>query len=115
LRIKLATGVSDIPLFVEKFLTHEKHYRDMLSSVKLKEVDFVKYQTQISKMQNTIDKFNSNIPGKVSDSSSKKKLDKIHKSIRELLEKKSVIVQAHNKLSSFLRGLHPPDLAFASQ
>ena len=58
LRIKLATGIHDIPLLVEKYLTKEQIYSDFLFSVKTKEEELVEYKKKIKKMQKNIEKLN---------------------------------------------------------
>ena len=60
LRIKLETGIHDIPLLVEKYLTKEQIYSDFLFSVKTKERELVEYKKKIKRMQKNIQKLNEN-------------------------------------------------------
>jgi Na+/phosphate symporter len=94
LRIKLATGIKDIPLFVEKFLTREKTYREMLLSVKEKEAELNVYKDKIDKMQKEIEKFSSG--------HTEVKLSKLHKELRENLVKKAQITQVYDKVAKWI-------------
>ena len=58
LKIKLATGIHDILLLVEKYLTKEQIYSDFLSSVKIKELALEDFKDKIEEMQTNIDKLN---------------------------------------------------------
>jgi hypothetical protein len=58
LKIKIATGIQDIPTLVEKYLTKEQIYSDFLGSVKKKEVELVVYQDKIDNIQRNLDKLN---------------------------------------------------------
>lgn len=103
LRIKLATGIKDVPLFVEKFLTREKNYREMLISVKEKETELNAYKDKIEKMQKEIEKFSS-IPTDVKvDKTSKMTLQRLHKEMRELLMKKCYIMQVYDKVGEWIQ------------
>lgn len=56
LKIKLATGIHDILLLVEKYLTKEQIYSDFLYSVKNKECALEDYKDKIEQMQKNIDR-----------------------------------------------------------
>ena len=102
LRIKLATGISDVPLFVSRFLTKEKNYRSTLNSVKQKEADLLKYQEKIAYMQNELERFNSNAGIATVDGHKSQVLSKLHKDLRELTVKKINIVHSHDKILRWL-------------
>ncbi|OMJ78226.1 hypothetical protein SteCoe_22029 [Stentor coeruleus] len=102
LRIKLATGIKEIPLFVEKFLTREKTYREMLLSVKEKEAQLNVYKEKIDKMQKEIEKFNSGHTELKIDEGSRIKLNKLHKELRENLVKKAQIMQVYDKVAKWV-------------
>lgn len=58
MKIKLATGIQDILLLVEKYLTKEQIYSDFLSSVKTKELALEEFKDKIEEMQKNIDRLN---------------------------------------------------------
>lgn len=102
LRIKLATGISDVPLFVEKFLTREKSYRSMLNSVKQKENDLVKYKEKIENMQVEVERFDSGVSVIGDDIKKTGEIHKLHKELRELNMKKINFIQVYDKISKWL-------------
>ena len=102
LRIKLATGISDVPLFVTKYLTREKNYKSMLNSVKQKEGDLLQYKEKITYMQNELEKFNSSAGITAIDGHKSQVIIKLHKELRELAVKKMSIVQSHDKILKWL-------------
>lgn len=101
-KIKLATGISDVPLFVQKFLTREKNYRQMLASVKKKESELSEYKEKIDSMQDELEKFNSKRPEIHIDQNNKIELTKLRREIRELELKKLNIIQVHDKISKWI-------------
>ena len=101
LRIKLETGIFDIPLFVEKFLTKEKDYRETLERVKLKEAELNDYKKKISKMQEGIEKFQIMTGSKKVDLQEKEKLTKKGKELKEMNEKKVGLVLVHDKIKKW--------------
>ena len=103
LKIKLATGISDVPLFVEKYLTREKRYRDMLVSVKQKEEELIKYKEKIEKMQAELERFSNKASVTHLDDKYKNELHRIHKENCELLIKKTNIIQIYDKISKWLK------------
>lgn len=54
-RIKLATGISDVPQFVDKFLSQEVRYYEFVNAVKDKEAQMQSIKNNIGKMQKMID------------------------------------------------------------
>lgn len=59
-KIKIATGISDVPTFVDKFLTQEQRFNDFMLAVKSKEEKVLEFKSNIHNMQVLIDNFNSN-------------------------------------------------------
>lgn len=57
-RIKIATGIQEVPVLVEKYLTKEQIYADFLASVKRKEIELSEYRDKIDNMQNSLDRLN---------------------------------------------------------
>ena len=54
-KIKLATGISDVPQFVDKFLTKEQRYSEFVTVIKDKEVKVLGIKYNIEKVQKIID------------------------------------------------------------
>ena len=61
-KIKIATGIHEIPVLVEKYLTKEQIYSDFLISVKRKEIELADYREKIEKMQKNLDNLNESDP-----------------------------------------------------
>lgn len=100
-KLKLTTGIFEIPVFVEKFLTKEKSYRETLESVKNKEIELNLFKNKIETIQEGIDKFQLNSSGVHIDLSTKKKLDKKYKELRELNEKKMGLTLVYDKIKKW--------------
>ena len=121
LKIKLATGISEVPLFVQKFLTREKNFREMLSSVKNKETELNHYKEKIAFMQEEVEKFNSKAVALHKVETINPKLHKLHKNLQEVLLKKKNIVQVHDKISKWIQKiknklqLNYPESFFSTQ
>lgn len=98
LKIKLTTGIFEIPVFVEKFLTKEKSYRETLESVKSKETELNSYKSKIEKIQQGIDKFQMGNSTTQIDHATKKIMDKKYKELKELNEKKTGLVLVFDKI-----------------
>jgi hypothetical protein len=101
LKIKLETGIFDIPLFVEKFLTKEKDYRETLESVKTKEVELGSYKKKITKMQEGIEKFQMMTGNFHFDRKNSKKTVKLGKELKEMNEKKTGLLLVHDKVKKW--------------
>ena len=54
-KIKLATGISDVPQFVDKFLTREQRYSEFVKVIKDKEANVMGIKSKIEKIQGIID------------------------------------------------------------
>lgn len=55
MKIKLATGIKDIPSLVEKYLTKEQIYTEFLITVKHKERELAEFKKKIEKIQENIE------------------------------------------------------------
>jgi hypothetical protein len=100
LRIKLATGIHDIPLLVEKYLTKEQIYSDFLFSVKKKEKELVDYQQKIKKLQKNIDKLNQ-IDDLQIEKSKFEEMGLIRKQVFEESSKMKQLVIVQNKIQDW--------------
>lgn len=58
LKIKLATGLRDVPSLVEKYLTKEQIYSEFLISVKGKEAELKEFKNKIEVIQKNIERLN---------------------------------------------------------
>ena len=100
LRIKLATGIHDIPLLVEKYLTKEQIYSDFLLSVKRKEKELVDYQVKIQKIQKNIEKLHE-IDEQQVEKSKFEEMSQIHKQVLEESTKMKQLVIVHTKIQDW--------------
>ncbi|OMJ79364.1 hypothetical protein SteCoe_20659 [Stentor coeruleus] len=60
MKIKLATGIQEIPVFVDKFLSQESRYTSFTQTVRQKEIQLSDYRNKICILQDKIDKIHSN-------------------------------------------------------
>ncbi|OMJ89411.1 hypothetical protein SteCoe_8409 [Stentor coeruleus] len=102
-KVKIATGIPEISIIVEKFLTKEQTYEALMNTVSKKEVECSEYKKKIDAIQRNVE-MSSN-----KDVSSNGIIDKIredneHK-IHELMElshKKFLIENTHSKVRTWL-------------
>lgn len=102
-KIKIATGVQDIPLLVEKYLTKEQIYMEFLNSVKKKEVELVDYREKIEKMQISMEKLNESEPDdeEKPDKQKRNELQAIRKLVLEENGKMKHLMMVKNKINDW--------------
>lgn len=59
MKIKLVTGIQEIPVFVDKFLSQESRYTSFTQTVRQKEIQLAEYRNKICTLQDKIDKIHS--------------------------------------------------------
>ena len=103
-KIKVNTGLSDIHLIVEKFLTKEQTYKSLMQAVKQKEKDVAKYKKKIDEMQEEVSiasvKPNLDQESELNQEA-KHQLASQLKVVNELKEKKLGIKYSHNKVKKW--------------
>lgn len=102
--VKVLTGIPEISMVVENFLTKEQTYGELMRTVGKKEVECSSYKAKIDKMQALVNNFSNK---EISDSSSLSAMrEQQQQNIRELLElsqKKFVIENTVAKLKNWIR------------
>ena len=100
-RIKIITGIPEITLVVENFLTKEQTYEALMSTVNKKESECSKYKKKINEMQTMVNNFSNK---EISDAFS---LDLMRaaqhekmKENEELSQKSFIIKNIHGKVKS---------------
>ena len=103
LRIKLATGVQEIPVLVEKYLTKEQIYTEFLGSVSRKELELADYREKIDEMQENLDKLNESDSPEifVADKLQKNELHAIRKQLLEENAKMKHMKLVRNKIKDW--------------
>lgn len=93
-RIKIATGIQEVPVLVEKFLTKETIYAEFLSSVKKKEIELVEFRKKIEDMQNSLEKLHEIDPAEFS------KGDKDRN--QEVMSIRKLVLEENSKMKTLL-------------
>ncbi|OMJ79899.1 hypothetical protein SteCoe_19986 [Stentor coeruleus] len=93
-RIKIATGIQEVPVLVEKFLTKETIYAEFLSSVKKKEIELAEFREKIENMQNSLEKLHEIDPTEFS------KGDKDRN--QELMIIRKLVLEENSKMKALL-------------
>ena len=103
LKIKLVTGVQEIPVLVEKYLTKEQIYAEFLNSASRKELELAKYREKIGKMQENLDRLNESDSCEifVTDKLQKNELHAIRKQVLEENAKMKSLMLSRNKIKDW--------------
>jgi dephospho-CoA kinase len=105
-KIKIATGISDVPHFVDKFLTQEQRYNDFLLAVKTKEEKVLQIKENIQNMQNLINNVtSSNQLSETSDRRGTNTFRLTQKQLVESLFKQKRLKMTIKKISDWIRRL----------
>jgi hypothetical protein len=103
-RIKIATGIPEINLIVENFLTKEQTYDALMKTVSSKEVECSEYKMRIDDLQTGVNNYSNRTASNNSELDQMRTLQE--GKIRELIElsnKKFFIENIHSKVRTWMK------------
>lgn len=99
--MKISTGLKEINTMVERFLTKEQSYNELLNSVKQKEKDCQNYKEKIDVLQGKLDllsKEEKEPKVKTNEMEKKTEILRLRKVIEEIYQKKTNLQKVVNKV-----------------
>lgn len=103
-KIKIATGVPEINLIVENFLTKETTYEALMKTVSKKEVECSNYKAKIDQLQAGVNNYANRSASNKTELDEQREVQELK--IRELLElsqKKFLIENTHSKVRTWMK------------